>query len=552
MWRALLVILSAGLQIVIFPMHGPLPMWRSWLAWIALVPLLLAILNPDREGRAVSPLRAALFGYLCGVLFYAGNCYWIYQTMYLYGGMGKPFALLLLLLFSLYLGLYHALFGWLLRISAGREGKRIGLALLAAPFLWVAVELARARITSFPWDQLGMSQIEHPWLTAVAPWAGVYGISFVLAVGCASVAGWFLVVRWRTQTWSRWRKYVLVSVILIVIALPVSLKNWSGIVYIHTFFIGDESSTYFRQHNAVLLQPNSDLDDDSSWVGDGYGNKMRRYAELSAKPPHSTELSTDAHGSPDPIGIILWPESPAPLFGEDLRFQAAAADLAKKTGASLIVGNVGRGIDPTTGQAAVYNSASFFTAQGQPAGHYDKMHLVPFGEYVPFKALFGFAGGLTQNVGNMAPGRERVMFRTGGHTYGVFICYESIFADEVRLLAKNGADVLVNISDDGWYGDTSAPWQHLNMARMRAIENHRWLLRDTNTGITAAIDPAGIFVSAPRHTQTAIQVWFDFNSDTTFYTRHGDWFAWLCCTVAILVLGISRRSSRGTGLQAGD
>jgi apolipoprotein N-acyltransferase len=388
--------------------------------------------------------------------------------------------------------------------------------LLAAPFLWVAVELARAHITSLPWDQLGMSQIDVGWITTVAPLAGVYAISFVLAAGSALLVA----VALSELKWKVAGAVAVAVAVLLVMITPLRITEVFHAPY----------------PTAVLLQPNALQDDDRAWVGGGYADNMQRYAALSEHPP----LGGNSTTAPD---VVVWPESPSPLFEQDTRFQAVATDLAKVSGAPLIMGNIGRG--DVAGQSAVYNSASFFTAQGQPAGRYDKMHLVPFGEYVPFKALFGFADGLTQNVGAMAPGRERVMFSTGGHTYGVFICYESIFADEVRLLAKNGADVLVNISDDGWYGDTAAPWQHLNMARMRAIENHRWLLRDTNTGITAAIDPAGrIVAAAPRHTLTAIRVPFAFVSETTFYTRHGDWFAWMCCAAGGLFLIFARRSGR--------
>ena len=164
------------------------------------------------------------------------------------------------------------------------------------------------------------------------------------------------------------------------------------------------------------------------------------------------------------------------------------------------------------------------------------MHLVPFGEYTPYKQLFFFAGHLLDQLG-FSPGTERRLFSADGHRFGVFICYESIFGNEVREFALNGAQVLVNLSDDGWYGDTSAPWEHLDMARMRAIENHRWLLRDTNTGLTASIDPEGrIVAKMPRHIRGAVEVPFAFLSGLTFYTRYGDWIGWLCAIVIVSVL----------------
>ena len=165
------------------------------------------------------------------------------------------------------------------------------------------------------------------------------------------------------------------------------------------------------------------------------------------------------------------------------------------------------------------------------------MHLVPFGEYVPFKRVFGFAGGLTKEVGDFSPGTSRAPLEAGSSKLGVFICYESIFPDEIRRLAANGAQVLVNISNDGWYGDSGAYAQHLKQARMRAVENNRWLLRSTNTGVTASIDPYGRVVSSiPRKVRTALQANYSLSNVTTFYTRRGDWFAYLCAIIYLVGL----------------
>jgi apolipoprotein N-acyltransferase len=246
--------------------------------------------------------------------------------------------------------------------------------------------------------------------------------------------------------------------------------------------------------------------------------------------------------------LIVWPESPAPFQERDPMFRSAMTKLATETGAPIIAGNIA--VDQTTENARGYylfNSASFIAPQGEFAGRYDKMHLVPFGEYVPFKKLLFFAQNLTHEAGTFDFGTRRTVFSVNGHHYGTFICYESIFGDEVRQFVKAGADVLVNISNDGWYGDTSAPWQHLNMMRMRAIENHRWVLRATNTGVTASIDPYGRVVeAAPRHVRTSLRAGFGYENDLTFYTAHGDWFAWLCAAMTALALAMSLRA-RFTG-----
>jgi apolipoprotein N-acyltransferase len=233
-----------------------------------------------------------------------------------------------------------------------------------------------------------------------------------------------------------------------------------------------------------------------------------------------------------PATVVVWPEAPSHFFSNDPSFRDGISQLAREVQAPAIIGSLG--VDRTSASARgyfLYDSASLFNAQGIYSGRYDKIHLVPWGEYIPFKEFFSFADKLTEGVGDMDRGSRRDVFSTGGHRYGVFVCYESIFGEEVRQFAANGAEVLVQISDDGWYGDSGAPWQHLNMARMRAIENHRWLLRSTNTGITTTIDPAGHMAGqAPRHVRAAFEFPFEFTpaSTQTFYTRHGDWFAWLC------------------------
>jgi apolipoprotein N-acyltransferase len=247
-----------------------------------------------------------------------------------------------------------------------------------------------------------------------------------------------------------------------------------------------------------------------------------------------------------PTNLIIWPESPSNFEERDPAFRGAMSALARAEHAPIIVGNLGVEMDATQKRGYdLYNSADFIAADGHFTGRYDKIHLVPFGEYVPFKQLLFFAGDLMGEAGSFDAGRNRTVFNASGHRFGTFICYESVFGDEVRQFAKEGAEVLVNISNDGWYGDTSAAWQHLNMVRMRAIENHRWVLRATNTGVTAAIDPYGrVTTAAPRHIRTALRVGFGYEHDTTFYTRHGDLFAYACVLTTLLALCFSLAGNR--------
>ena len=529
---------SGVLQVLPFPIAGPVPVWRAALCWIALTPLLWALTRKVDRGTGAAAGVGAALGYVSGFLWYLGNCYWIYQTMYLYGGLDKPVAAGILILFCLYLGLYHALFGGI--VGAIRSGFGTQTALLLSPFVWVAVELARARITGLPWDLLGIAQIENGPLTRLAPIAGVYALSFVIALVNAL---WLIRIEIRERQHTR---LVLTVVgVLLVVLYVIGVRNLAV------------RPRYKTSATAVLVQENLEVGAAAKGPEPTAEELLPSFAYLSRHPGESMYLGMpERKGTPlvrfVPNGaargdsnIIVWPESPAPFQEDDPQFRSAISALAREANAPVIVGNVA--IDRTTANARGYylfNAASFVTPQGEFVGRYSKMHLVPFGEYVPFKDLFFFAQNLLHEAGTFDAGAIRTLFAVNGHRYGTFICYESIFADEVRQFVLNGADVLINISNDGWYGDTSAPWQHLNMVRMRAIENHRWILRATNTGVTSAIDPSGRIVeAAPRHVRTSIRVGFGYEHDITFYAAHGDWFAWLCAliTAAALILSLRRR-----------
>jgi apolipoprotein N-acyltransferase len=270
----------------------------------------------------------------------------------------------------------------------------------------------------------------------------------------------------------------------------------------------------------------------ASWTPVYFQQTLNELIELTTK---SVANNSQPNPSQTKIDLIVWPESPAPFFTNDQRFRNTMSDMARTTGAWTIVGALGTA-SPVKGQQAtqMFNSAALISPSGEWTARYDKMHLVPFGEYLPFPSVFAFAGGLTAEVGQFQFGSSRRPMSAGGEQLGVFICYESIFPDEVRQFANDGAQVFVNISNDGWYGDSGAYAQHLNQTRMRAIENDRWILSDTDTGVTAAIDPWGRIVARiPRKERTALTAPYALNSFTTFYSRHGDWFAYLCAIISL-------------------
>jgi len=543
-WAAACV--SAVLLELPFPLAGPMPAWRGIFAWFALVPLLWAILSLAEANRPRSLRHAFLISYVCGVLWYAGNCYWIYDVMLIHGGLSPSVSLLLLLGFSLVLGLYFGLFGLgvvLVRRASGSARR----ALAAAPVLWAGLELAASRITSVPWDQLGYSQVDNGLLNELASWTGVYGISFVLVAVNALIAAGLVLPRLAVRgnagvDTGAQRAGWLAGPNVWRAAGPVLLiVGWNGMNVIPP----KPAATA----TAVLVQPNLDVGGVGEWGGPGeWEGHIAEFIKLGSENcktyiagiPETGATSGEIVCPPYPThpDLVAWPESPAPYFQAEPRFREAMKETALTVQAPLVVGGVGMDYSAEEQGWSDYNSALIFRADGAPVGRYDKIHLVPYGEFVPYRELFSFAHKLTNKVGDLSRGEERKVFLLNGHRYGVFICYEAVFADEVREFSKMGAEVLVNISDDGWYGDTSAPWQHLNMARMRAIENRRWILRDTNNGVTAAIDPEGrVRRSIPRHVVDALPAGYGFRDDVTFYSAHGDLFGWGCVVVGLGIVG---------------
>jgi apolipoprotein N-acyltransferase len=555
-----MAVLSGILQVLPFPIAGPAPLWRTAFCWIALLPLLWALLANDKTGNPLTLRQGASLGYLCGFVWYLGNCYWIYQTMYLYGGLAKPIAAGILILFCLYLGLYHALFGTLIAAFHKRFGRQA--ALLLVPFAWVAVELARARITGLPWDLLGIAQVDNPLLTRLAPITGAYGLSFIIA---AVNALWLIRIRIRERRYTRLTLTVagVVIVVLYIAGLRL-IANPKASPTTATATLVQENLEVGAANTGPQLSTQQFLDSFSYLSRYPSPRFLLGIPELPGTPSvylirqqNSAQGTTLSESVPTPADLIVWPESPAGFRTNDPEFIRQMHELADSTHALLIVGSLGVVPNPAAAAAErpyfLYDSAAFFTPNDHGVSRYDKVHLVPWGEYIPFKRFFFFANKLTAGAGDMDRGAERRVFLINNHVYGAFVCYESIFGDEIRQFVRDGAEVLVNISDDGWYGDTSAPWQHLNMVRMRAIENHRWILRSTNTGVTGSINPYGrVTAAAPRHQRTSIRVHFGYERDLTFYAAHGDLFAYLCAFVTTLALAFSliRRAPTARSISA--
>ena len=509
----LLVGLSSLLQVVIFPLPG-----LYVLSWVAFAPLIVALLRARPVGvleiggsvdlQAAKPWQAFLLAYISGIVWYAGTCYWIYNTMHEFGGLSAPLALLALFLFCLYLGLYHGLFGLLLSlvVGPGRDNRR---ALVATPFLWAAVELARTLVTGFPWNLLGTAQVDNISLSRITTWTGVYGVSFEIMLVNVAVAAAFLVHRKKRNT-------------LLVASLASAAVLQAGRLV--------EAPVLPTDHTALLVQENIPVD--STWTRDAFVRTLHDLTDLTVK---AVNTSGAPDSKPGTVDLIVWPESPAPFFTSDPLFRDPVSEMARETRTWVVTGGIGTTpvMHGSKSASQVFNSAALISPSGDWTARYDKVHLVPFGEYLPFPRLFTFAGGLTKEVGEFQPGASRAPLYAGSTRLGVFICYESVFPGEVREFADQGAQVLVNLSNDGWYGDSGAYAQHLNQTRMRAIENDRWLLSATNTGVTASIDPYGrTVVRLPRKKRGALVAPYALTSVTTFYARHGDWFCWLCAIIS--------------------
>jgi len=427
-------------------------------------------------------------------VYFAGTLYWLVGTMRTFGGLPAPAAVLVCLLLVIFLSLYVALFAWLLSIAFRRFGAK---AVWSAPFIWVGTEYLRSWIGGgFPWVLLGYSQVTVTPIAQIASVGGVYLLSFVVALVSAA-AVWTAVVRER----SRW--LVSAAVIAGVIALGV----WG------TFRIREGGLV--REGNALrvgLVQGNIAQQD--KWNPSLARPILDRYLDMSRQ--------VIAGGAQ----VVIWPESSTPFFLEENPMLAAGIRrLARETRTPFVVGSDQL---ERAQQNRFYNSAFLVGADGETAAVYRKMHLVPFGEYVPLRQLLPFVGPLVETVSDFSPGLEPVLLPVGSHRLSVAICYEVVYPWLVRSFALGGSDLLVTITNDAWYGTSSAAYQHWEQASLRAIEQGRYLVRAANTGITGIVDPYGRVTASTRLFETTTVIGdVRWNSRRTIYATTGDLIAWI-------------------------
>lgn len=474
-----LALLAAVFLVLAFPSYS-----YTFIAPFALSPLLIAV------GREPRPWKRFLLGWCCGFVYWFFVCTWIQFVLEHFGGMGRWGGWGTFLLFCALKAIHLGIFAMLAAIVLPHP-----YAVPAVAALWTGIERTHSN-AGFAWLALGNAGIDMPLPLRIAPYLGVYGLSFLFAMLSAAVT---LVILRRPR-----RQLMWLTMFLVLFALPSEPPPAAG------------------AETAVVVQPN--LNEDQEW------------SPITARLMHERliDLSLEAALRSSPR-LIIWPEAPGPFYYyRDPVFHEEADNLARQSHAYFLFGSVAH-----SPKNEPLNSAVMIRPDGSVEDRYDKIHLVPFGEFVP--PIFAFVNRITQEAGDFAPGTRRVLFDVAGHHVGAFICYESAFPNEVRKFVSDGAELLVNISNDGYFGHSAAHEQHLALVRMRAVENRRWILRATNDGISTSIDPAGRIVQKlpPFHEDVARMAW-SYADTQTLYTRTGDWFAWSCLGLGIVAVFASQ------------
>ncbi len=498
------ILLSAAAGALLALSFSTLPF--GFLAWFALIPLLLAM--HDR-----TPKQSFWLGGIAGIVFFGGTVYWVTNSVHFYGHVPLVPASLITLLLCAYCAIYPALFA---AILARLRTDRPGLAVIAAPLVWTALELSRTYVFSgFPWALLGYSQQAYLSVIQIADIAGVYGISFLIVFVNAIAAD--LIEN---------RKRILPAAVGMVVLVAVIAY---GQVRLHAAPSGRAGI------KIALVQGN--IEQDVKWDPRYQAEVISTYERLTGQALEE---------KPD---LVIWPETATPFYfggasGNDPALTSDLRAYARKIEVPLLFGSpyYERKADRSY---ILRNSAYLLNRAGETEAIYHKIHLVPFGEYVPLKnSLLFFVDKLVQAIGDFQGGNEYTVMKVrngrsdGKVVIGTVICYEIIFPDLVRRFVDEGATVMTTITNDAWFGKTAAPFQHFNMAVFRAVENRVPIARAANTGVSGFIDAQGRVLETSRiFTEAALtRTVIPSDGKKTFYTRHGDIFAYLCALASIVLL----------------
>ena len=491
--RGILAISSGLLIALSFPTPG-----FSFLAWIALIPMLVAL-----EGS--SPHTAFRVGFTCGVTSYALILYWLNIVFTQYGHLPWSVSVPVYLMLVFWLAMFYGF-----STAVGRLGESVGIkAAFTLPVAWVAFDFIRSFLFSgFAWAMLGHSQYKTLPLIQIADLAGVYGITMLIVLAN--------VVLYRA----------LRAVSGAGVPYPVKSALILSVLFISTLFYGfsrlNEPDSSQKPLRVALIQGN--IPQDVKWSPEFREKTLAIYERLTREA---------AKGGVD---LVVWPESAVPFFFQDDAFQAERVrGLARELNAHILLGSPAHEL--RNRRTTFLNSAFMLSPTGETTGRADKLHLVPFGEYVPLGNVLTFINKIVVGIGDFAPGEKAVALDAGGVKIGVQVCYEVIFPELAREYVKAGARILVAITNDAWFGRSSAPYQHLSIAVFRAVETRNPMIRAANTGITAIIDQnghirsmTGIFVEGFRTGEVKP------GSGESLYLRIGDTPTWLCILLTVCIM----------------
>src|SRR4030042_2628446 len=490
----------AGILLTLpFPKFG-----LSQVAWISFIPLFMAL-----EGA--TPRKAFFLGWITGIVHFSTLLSWVTVSMMHYGNLSEATSFFLLILLSSYLGLYVGAFGGLLIFFRNRFCIEPAV---IAPVVWTLLEFLRAYLLSgFPWGLLGYSQYQNLFLIQISDITGVYGVSFLIVLANVSL---YLIVKWtrfRVNPFPFLYTIVTLGILLSVI--------FYGHVRIEKIKNANKNSIHLQ---VSLIQGN--IDQAQKWDPAYTNETLATYKSLTVKA---------AKDHPD---LIFWPETAVPCyFSPEHEYGPFFLSLAKKVNAPILFGSLAYEQRSKPEDYKYFNSAFLVSPEDKKVSQYDKVHLVPFGEYVPLKPFLPFVEKMVVGVGDFSPGKNFTLFAIPRARCGVLICYEIIFPNLSRNYCKSGANFLVTITNDAWFGRSSAPYQHFSMAAFRAVENRVFVARAANTGITGFVDPNGKIVKQGGiFKEEAMNGTIRLSNQKTFYTLYGDVFAWACTALSLLLL----------------
>jgi apolipoprotein N-acyltransferase len=504
----LLAMLSGALLCLAFPKID-----QGWLAWFALAPLLAALRQAD--GRT-----GWMLGLAAGVSHYLGLIYWTAYTMNVYGNVPLVQSLCALLLLALILAIFLAVFTTAVCLVCRTPWQLMVL----GPALWVLMEWLRTWLfTGFPWELLGYSQHANLWLLQSADLLGVLGVSGLILFGNSVVC--LAILHWRGKTWQS--QAIGRGLVLRAGALLAGLLLFAAAYGLYRLHVTDTQAAQAPKARVAVIQGN--IDQAHKWDPSFQRQTTVKYRDLSLK------------AAKDGAELIIWPETATPFY---LYHDAELTDIVlqgvKAAHTYFIIGSPSA--EPIANQFLYYNRAYLLTPQAAVIGKYDKVHLVPFGEYVPLKRWLPFLDKMVAQVGDFAAGRQGNTLVWKEHPIGMLICYEVIFPELARAMTQNGAQLLVSITNDAWFGRTSAAYQHFSMAVFRAVENHRFLVRSANTGISGFIDPCGrVLASTALYEDAALTADIALLSGRTLYSRWGDYPLVALCALLVVLCVVRRR-----------